>query len=77
MRVRLALAATLPRPCPYCGELVLPGQLWDVDHQVKRVDGGPLLDPGNLRPAHVACNRRDGAEVMRKRARRLRVWPPP
>lgn len=55
--------------CSHCGEAILPGQAWDMDHLVPRADGGALLDPANLAPAHRACNRRAGQAMTTARRR--------
>ena len=79
---RIADAAVRSHPllCPFCTQPVLPTHTWDIDHDVKRIDGGPL-GYHNQRPAHTACNRADGARIAaaRKGARitRLRPWKGP
>jgi 5-methylcytosine-specific restriction endonuclease McrA len=55
-RLRLAFAATLPTRCEVCGELIRPGQPWDLDHRIPRSKGG-TNHPANLRPLHRRCNR--------------------
>lgn len=50
--VRLALAATLPAPCGYCGVVIGIGERWDAAH---RVDGHPEY---GLFVAHPSCNQR-------------------
>jgi hypothetical protein len=41
-------AGAMP-PCARCGEPVLPGQRWDLDHTDDRL--------GWLGPSHASCNR--------------------
>lgn len=60
-RAREQLAATLPRPCGYCGVTIHPGERWDAAHVV---DGHPEY---GLMVAHPVCNQRArGAGVVRK-----------
>ena len=40
---------------PGCGELILPGQPWDLGH----LDGRPGVYAG---PQHAACNRKTGGQ---------------
>lgn len=51
---RRARAAVLARStlCWLCGH----GGADSVDHVIPRSRGGSLLDPSNLRPAHLRCN---------------------
>src|SRR5215208_2237188 len=53
-RVRSEWARKVERgvvQCSHCGELILPGQRWDLDHAD---DGDPR---SYLGPAHARCNR--------------------
>lgn len=79
-RIMDAAAAGRPLDCPFCHDPVLPSHTWDIDHEHKRIEGGPL-GYTNQRPAHTACNRADGARVAatRKAARitRIRPWKGP
>jgi len=61
---RVAIAKTLPAPCPYCDRWVLPTQAWDVDHAVPYALGG-THSPANLRAAHRSCNQRAGLALAR------------
>lgn len=73
-RARILEADLAGRPlrCPFCPDPVMPGQPFDIDHVVKRDEGGPL-GLTNQRPAHAGCNRGDGARVTNeKRSRRRR-----
>jgi 5-methylcytosine-specific restriction endonuclease McrA len=54
--LRKRIAATLPRPCPFCPRPVLPTDKWDIDHIVPVSKGGTHA-LSNLRPAHASCNR--------------------
>src|SRR3990167_1518619 len=51
-RARKRLALTLPAPCGYCRELVLPGSAWAAAHVV---DGDPTR---GWMAAHGGCNER-------------------
>lgn len=56
--------------CHICGQALRPDLRWPdpmssvVDHVTPRHDGGALLDPANLAPAHKRCNERKGAGGM-------------
>lgn len=60
--------------CAICGQpldhTAPPRTRWSptVDHIVPRSQGGSILDPKNLRPAHYGCNsrRKDGQPRRRK-----------
>lgn len=41
--------------CYLCGEPILPGQHYNLDHVIPRSKGGPT-EPHNLRPTHCNCN---------------------
>jgi hypothetical protein len=56
-RLRRAYSASLPVRCEVCGEMVRPGQPWDLDHRTPRSQGGALCDQANLRVLHRRCNR--------------------
>ena len=56
--------------CFRCGERIVPGEPWDLDHVTARVDGGTF---GDALPSHRSCNRRHGAEIARARVRRGKV----
>lgn len=57
MRKRLAPVVALGKTqCARCGELIEPGEKWELDH---RDDGR-----GWLGPSHSKCNRRAGWERM-------------
>jgi len=49
------------RPCPRCGQPMLPGQKLDLGHTIDRARGG-----GNSprRWEHAHCNRKAGAKLM-------------
>ena len=67
--VRPRLEASLPHPCPRCGQLMAKGMRLDLGH----ISRAPALayEPGNLRLEHRACNRADGARItVAKRAKR-------
>jgi len=54
--------------CHICGQLIHPGQLWDIDHLVPlAVDPSLNWEPGNQRPAHRRCNRSRGAKQGNRR----------
>ena len=53
-------ARLLPLPCTGCGELVHPGEPWDLDHVVPLALGGTA---DTARPAHQDCNRQAGVET--------------
>ena len=55
-RYRRAFAATLPAVCEKCGQVINPGDRWELDHRVPRSRGG-TNDLSNLRPLHRRCNR--------------------
>lgn len=60
------------RPCPLCGQTMLPDQQLDLDHGLPRALGGRTGD-GTGRIVHGACNRTAGARLARQlRARRMR-----
>mgnify|MGYP002516074397 CR=1 FL=1 len=41
--------------CYLCGEPIVKGDKWNLDHIRPRAKGG-LTVPDNLRPVHVDCN---------------------
>ena len=41
--------------CYLCGEPILEGQKWNLDHVRPKSKGGPTT-PDNLRPVHYDCN---------------------
>jgi hypothetical protein len=49
--------------CARCGQLIRPGQVWDLDHRDDRV--------GYLGPAHRKCNR---STSKPKELRTSRLW---
>lgn len=79
-RLRLLFAATLPAVCERCGEIINPGDEWELGHRISRAEGGAWYDPANLRPEHKACNRTDSwrlANLSRSgklTARPSRAW---
>lgn len=60
-------------PCPICGELMLPDDEVEADHEIPRVFGG---GDGPLRWAHASCNRRAGARLGNRLHGRHRDVPP-
>ena len=66
--VRFAFARTLPTPCPFCHELIYPGDAFDIDHRLP-VHYGGSDDWSNLRAAHRSCNRRAGHAARMNRDR--------
>lgn len=69
--VRKRLIASLPQPCPRCGQMIEPGDKVDLDHLIP-VSERPdlLLDASVVRLAHSRCNRRDGQRISTRNARR-------
>jgi len=71
-----ALATTGQVPCPFCGEPVIFGEKFDLDHRIPLALGGTdRLD--NLRVAHPHCNRAAAANITRERPKyppRSRTW---
>jgi 5-methylcytosine-specific restriction endonuclease McrA len=68
-RKRLMLA--LPSPCPRCGLPIFPGDAVDLDHLIPvSQDPSQLLNPGMVRLAHRACNRRAGQKITAQRRRK-------
>jgi hypothetical protein len=70
-RVVAKLVASGQATCARCGNRILPGQPWDLDHvDVPYVDGGG----GRRLPSCRSCNRKAGSALgnARKRARRAR-----
>src|SRR3954466_3669485 len=57
---RARWAERLPYPCARCGEVINPGDLWDLDHLKPLALGGT---DDTARPAHVRCNRRHGSQL--------------
>lgn len=67
-RAQLAPAvATGNIACARCGNLIRPGQAWDLDHTDDRT--------GLLGPSHRSCNRAAGADKMNKARRRPGEYP--
>lgn len=62
--------------CPKCQLPIVPGQRWQVGHQVPRALGGSH-DLTNLAPEHGGCNESDGSRVRSAvRGSRRRPTPP-
>jgi hypothetical protein len=71
-RARVAKAGVWGTPCARCGQPILPGQAWDLDHVDELwIDGGA----GRLLPSHASCNRRHGARVGNQRRAQRRERP--
>lgn len=66
--------------CWICGELIdlavrNPHPMSaTADHVIPLHDGGSLLDPNNLRPAHRRCNVQRGNVTRKRPPRRSREW---
>lgn len=60
-RVRPALIARLPHPCPRCGQMMDKSMHLDVGHI--DLHPGRVADPTNLRLEHRSCNRRHGQSL--------------
>lgn len=41
-RLRRSFAMSLPLPCWRCGQLIRPGEPWDLGHRIDRRDGGTI-----------------------------------
>ena len=61
-RLRAAYAASLPAPCGYCHEPVIPGSEWVLGHVVPRSAGG---GDDKLRVEHRSCSQAGGPEPPR------------
>ena len=59
--------------CEMCGERILKGQLWHVDHAVPLSEGG-AVGRENQRPVHAACNMRAAARMTHAMFARRRRW---
>ncbi|OYO01226.1 hypothetical protein [Enemella evansiae] len=59
-----------PLLCPKCRRPVLVSQAWDLGHELARSLGG---DDSTVRPEHSACNRAEGAQLVRDRPK-VRRW---
>lgn len=56
---RAQLAATQDFTCHICGEPILHGQPWHIDH-IQPLAAGGHEHPANRAPAHAACNQAKG-----------------
>lgn len=60
-------------PCWLCGRPIDPDlrfpHPWSfsIDHAIPLKHGGEVLDPDNLRAAHLRCNQRKGTRIGRHR----------
>jgi hypothetical protein len=54
----------LPAPCARCGNMIEPGQPFDMGHATAVALGGQDSD---LRPEHRRCNRNDGGKIGGRR----------
>ena len=73
MRRRRHAAATLPQPCPYCGQPVLPSDDWHLAHAIAVAHGGTDTSPAL--PAHASCNLSAAHSVRRlPNAAPSRAW---
>lgn len=61
-RLRVGYGARLPVPCWRCGEMIWPGDAFDLGHVHDRALGGGDDD---LAPEHRACNRSAGGRLGR------------
>lgn len=74
--------------CYLCGNPIVAGEAWEVEHPDELADGGSD-DDADLRPAHVRCHKPKTAEARTARAKRNRIitqgcvsvrkpsrWPP-
>ena len=52
--------------CCFCGGLQIVGDPWSPDHIQKVTDGGGD-HISNLRPAHLSCNKADGARTRNRK----------
>ena len=59
VRLRTWWAQQLPLPCGRCGEAVMPGSDWHLDHMVPRWAGGT---DDTARPSHAYCNMAAGKD---------------
>ncbi len=59
-KLRAWYAMTLPRACWRCGQMIRPGDAWDLGHVVDRARGG---SDDRLAPEHQACSRSAGGEL--------------
>jgi len=80
-RLRWLVLHTRPNVCCICGrtiDLRLPGTHAmgpTVDHIVALHDGGNVLDPANLAPAHNRCNAaKENRQRHKRRHNRSRDW---
>jgi 5-methylcytosine-specific restriction endonuclease McrA len=55
--------AKLGRPCHKCGQPIDYKKQWDLDEIKPRALGGDPLDPTNVAPTHVHCNRSAGGTL--------------
>ncbi len=55
----------LPAPCWRCGQMIQPGQPFDMGHVVEVARGG---GGGPLLPEHRGCNRSSGGRLGARRA---------
>jgi hypothetical protein len=63
-RIRAAIAATLPAPCPRCGLPVHP-DAFDVDHlDPCLTNPEAIMDVTRMAAAHPGCNRAAGARPI-------------
>jgi len=61
--------------CYRCGQLIAPGQPWDLGHVIDRARGGSETN-GGVAPEHRSCNRSAGAELgLALRAEREQIGP--
>ena len=65
-RVRLRCWETSHGKCHICGQKILVGQKWELDHVIALINGGENCE-GNLAPAHAKCHKvKTRADVAQK-----------
>ena len=72
VRLRRAMAATLPAPCGYCGRPIHPADAWHLAHRVPRSRGGPD-SLTNVEPWHARCNLAEAPRLAWQATQRRRA----
>lgn len=72
---RLVLQRDADKPCPLCGQPILPGEPVDVDH-VRPVARGGTNAMTNMQRAHATCNRTKRAHTTDTTAPSAAPVPP-
>lgn len=71
-RVRIRCFEHNNRKCHLCGQNILVGDKWELDHIIALINGGENRQ-SNLAPAHKKCHRRKTAQDVAEKSKIARI----